>query len=255
MRGLTLDNYILDLFCGAGGASDGYWRAGYNPVGVEKDPKRAASYPFPVYIGDAIEAMTTLLNGKSLDFTYKNKVTALTLDDFIAGHGSPPCQAYSRATTAIPDRLDRYDRLIAVTREAFIESGLPYVIENVNDSRPELRDPMLLCGRMFGLGAFDTDGEWLTLDRHRLFETNFPCERPEHGKHQKVQVAGVYGGARRDKVEARTIRKGGYVPKDLNVLRELLDIDWMSEKDLFLAIPPVYTTYIGQQLDKFLQKR
>jgi hypothetical protein len=36
----------------------------------------------------------------------------------------------------------------------------------------------MLCGRQFGLGAIDTDGTWLTLDRHRLFESNLPLDRP-----------------------------------------------------------------------------
>lgn len=62
-----------------------------------------------------------------------------------------------------------------------------------------------------------------------------------------MQCAGAYGGARRDKVEARTIRKGGYVP-GTDVMRELLGTPWMSEKGCQLSIPPAYTEHIGAQL-------
>lgn len=70
-----------------------------------------------------------------------------------------------------------------------------------------------------------------------------------HRKHDRdVQVAGAYGGARRDKHEARHVRKGGYVPKSLYVLRQLLGTPWMTEEGCFLSIPPAYTAWIGQHL-------
>jgi DNA (cytosine-5)-methyltransferase 1 len=114
----------------------------------------------------------------------------------------------------------------------------------------------MLCGRMFGLTTPDTDGTILTLDRHRLFEcSGFPILIPEHVPHgwktnrrDRIQVAGSYGGARRDKREAREVRKGGYVPASLEVQRALLGTPWMSEKGCQLSIPPAYTQHIGEQL-------
>lgn len=168
--------------------------------------------------------------------------------DYAAGHGSPTCTGYSRGTVAIPDRLDRYDRLIAATREAFLIAGIPYVIENVADARPELQSPVLLCGRQFGLSAVDDDGTPLVMDRHRLFESNIPLFAPYHPPHDPgLQVAGSYGGARRDKREAREIRHGGYVPS-VDVQRDLLGTPWMTETGCQLSIPPVYTQFIGAQL-------
>ena len=86
------------------------------------------------------------------------------------------------------------------------------------------------------------------MDRHRLFECSEFVMVPDHPKHDRsVQVAGSYGGARRDKVEARTIRKGGYVPS-ADVQRALLGTPWMSEKGCQLSIPPAYTEFVGTAL-------
>jgi DNA (cytosine-5)-methyltransferase 1 len=62
-----------------------------------------------------------------------------------------------------------------------------------------------------------------------------------------LQVAGSYGGARRDKWEAKHIRGGGYVPS-VEVQRQILGTPWMSEKGCQLSIPPAYTEHIGTQL-------
>jgi DNA (cytosine-5)-methyltransferase 1 len=43
----------LDLFCGAGGASMGYYRVGFEMVGVDHHLKRA--YPFRIVYADALE--------------------------------------------------------------------------------------------------------------------------------------------------------------------------------------------------------
>ena len=243
---------LLDLYCGQFGAGTGYHRAGFNIYGVDDQPARAKFAPFPLHIGDAIGVMAALIAGEAVDFTHPNgTVEWLTLSDFAAIHGSPPCTGFSRGTAAIPDRLTRYDRLIAVTREAMILAGLPYVIENVEDAGPELINPMRLCGFEFGLSAVDGDGTVLKMKRHRLFESNMflvgagGC--PGHPRNGP-QIAGAYGGARRDKVEARKIRKGGYVPKSLDVLRAMLGTPWMDETGCFLSIPPVYTEFIGAQL-------
>lgn len=221
---------VLDLFCGEGGASQGYADAGADVFGVELDPARLARYPFEAHHGDAIEFLVSY--GHEFDLI----------------HASPPCQGYSRATAALPDRLTRYPRLIEQTREAIRYLGKPYVIENVRDALPQLANPVMLCGRMFGLDAYDDDGTYLVMDRHRLFESDLFFFAPEHPAHDtRVQVAGSYGGARRDKTEAREIRRGGYVPS-VDVQRRLLGTPWMSEKGCNLSIPPVFTEYLLEQI-------
>ena len=208
----------------------GYHRAGFDVVGVDSSAARLKRYPFESHQGDAIEFI--LKHGHEFDVI----------------HASPPCTGYSRGTVALPDRLTRYDRLIAATREALRLTGAVYVIENVEGARSELDTPVLLCGRQFGLKTTDDDGTPLVMDRHRLFESSEFLTAPEHPPHDtSLQVAGSYGGARRDKAEARNVRHGGYVPSEA-VQARLLGIDWMSPTGMRLSIPPAYSAYLGAQL-------
>lgn len=234
---------MLDGFAGEGGAGVGYRRAGFCVDAVDTSAERLAAYPLDCVGAERIQAdaiVTILARG----------------GNYAAIHASPTCTGYSQGTVAVPDRVSRYDRLIPAVREALEIVGRPYVIENVYGARRELRAPVMLCGRMFGLSAVDDDGTRLTLDRHRVFETSgFPLLVPEHVPHgwrsnrrDGIQVAGAYSGARRDKHEARYVRKGGYVPASLDVLRELLGTPWMSEVGCRLSIPPAYSQHIGAQL-------
>lgn len=166
-------------------------------------------------------------------------------------HSGLPCQKYTHGNAA-NDTSDLPD-LITPCRAAFQATGLPWVIENV--PRAPLVNPMTLCGTMFGLTAVDDDVTTLHLRRHRLFESNVLLTPPGPCVHPRgVQWAGSYGGARRDKHEARQVRKGGYVPPK-PVLERLLGIDWMSEYGLFQAIPPVYAEHIGRQLLDSISER
>lgn len=236
---------LLDLFCGEGGAAAGYMRAGWDVTGVDLNPRVGTRYPGQFIAGDALAFLAT--HGHEFD----------------AIHASPPCQGYSIATAGNPTARGKHQRLIAATRELLILTGLPWVIENVEQARKQMNDPVLLCGRMFGLEAADVDGEHLTLDRHRLFESNVPIEVPVHRKHRAGQVAGVYGGSRhakrlpwedlhavapRDRHCARVGRGGGYVPRSIPVKQSLLGIDWMTVKGMQESIPPQYALHVGTQL-------
>jgi DNA (cytosine-5)-methyltransferase 1 len=235
---------MIDSFAGEGGAGVGYMRAGFCVSGVDKVPDRKTA-----------KGQRARLDNYPTDCSGAELICADAVEylwehgrEYAAAHSSPTCTGYSRGTVALPDRLERYDRLIPVVREVLASLGIPYVIENVEFAAPELRSPILLCGRQFGLTAVDDDGTPLVMDRHRLFESNVLLMAPEHPPHDRsVQVAGSYGGARRDKREAREVRKGGYVPS-VEVQRTLLGTPWMSEKGCQLSIPPVYTEHIGAQL-------
>lgn len=244
---------VLDAFCGEGGAGMGYFLGlaglGFCPhiTGVDTVASRLERY----------ESMNRLVSCGGFTAVRADALeyTAEHGHRFELRHGSPTCTGYSRGTAAIPDRLQRYDRLIPVWRDVCEAVGGPYVIENVADARPELRDPIMLCGRMFGLSAIDDDGTPLVLDRHRLFELSAEVRPPEHGPHDRsLQVAGSYAGARRDKVEARTVRKGGYVPS-ADVQRTMLRVPWMTEKGCQLSIPPAYTEWIAHALFGHLSPR
>jgi DNA (cytosine-5)-methyltransferase 1 len=225
---------LLDLFCCEGGASMGYYRAGFDVFGVDIfEDYSQKRYPFPSWRGDAL--------------AYVRKYGHL----FAAIAASPPCQHASAGTRA-QDR-SRYPRLIEPTREALIDTGKPYVIENVRGA--DLHEPVELCGCMFDLVAVDTDGILLHLQRARRFETNFPLAAPrpcDHSDHE--WVGGSYGGARRDKYEAKYKRHGGYVPS-IPVQRDLLGIDWMTQKGMHQSIPPAYTEWVGSALMRHLTER
>lgn len=222
---------LLDLFCGEGGAAVGYHRAGFDVTGVDIDRRHLRRYPFHQWRADAMQFVA--IHGHTFD----------------AIHASPPCQAYTRGNAG---RETSWPRLIAPLRIVLDEyaPAVPYVIENVADARDELHDPTMLCGCMFNLHTTDTDGETIHLLRQRLFETNFPLTSPAVCDHTYIEwVAGAYGGARRDKYEAKFVRKGGYVPKDKAVVQALLGIDHpMTWNGLFESIPPAYTEWIGTAL-------
>lgn len=235
---------MFDLFCGEGGAAAGYIAAGFEVTGVDRK-NLAHRYPGTFIQGDALAHLAQ--HGHEYDVI----------------HASPPCQGYTIGTAGNPEARAKHQRLIAATRELLLLTGRPWVIENVEQARRQMVDPIMLCGRMFGLEATDTDGVRLVLDRHRLFESNVALTAPSHPKHAGEQVAGVYGGSRRakrmpgeslaevaprDRHAARFERGGGYVPRSLDVRRELLGIDWMSGKGMEESIPPAYTEYIGAQL-------
>lgn len=244
----------LDEFAGEGGAGEGYRRAGFCVTAVDNDRARLDLYPLPDCQGAGrviADAVTYLYDhGRS----------------FALAHMSPTCTGYSRGTAAIPDRLEKYDRLIPVVRDIALELGVPYIIENVEDAGPELRDPLLLCWSMFHMRnevVLDADGEPLRMERHRLFESNLKLTAPRECHHPAgISVAGSYGGSRRakrapgetlaeiaprDRYEAKHVRKGGYVPRSLQVQRTLLGAPWMSAQGCKLSIPPFYTTCLGNQ--------
>lgn len=235
---------LLDLFSGQGGAAAGYMQAGWTVTGIDI-ANHSKRYPGEFVQADALAYL--LEHG----------------DKYDAIHASPPCQGYSIATAGNKAARAKHVRLIAATRELLNLTGKPWVIENVEQARSQMVDPIMLCGRMFGLGAEDADGEWLTLDRHRLFESNVPLSAPLHPKHGQQQVAGVYGGSRRakrlpgeplwlvaprDRRAARFERGGGYVPRSIPVQQQLLGIDWMTVKGMQESIPPIYAQLVGMQL-------
>ena len=216
---------LLDLFCGAGGAAMGYYRAGFEVVGVDLNPQK--HYPFEFHQADAM--------------TYP-------LDGFDAIHASPPCQAYSITKNA---HSHKHPEFVPGTLARLMASGIPWVVENVVGA--PLPSPLLLCGSMFGLIADDHYlGAPVWLKRHRLFASSELLLAPGPCRHIKgMRVGGVYGGAwsKNKTIDPTIKRTGGYVPPN-DVQRVLMGIDWMTHKELNQAIPPAYTKWIGSQLIK-----
>ena len=160
---------LLDLFCGAGGAAMGYYRAGFTDI-VGVDIKPQPRYPFEFIQADALEYLAE--HGHEFD----------------AIHASPPCQGYSIMNNLPWNRDREYPLLILPTLELLKQTGKPYVLENVMGARRGAKgltkrgleehglEAGWLCGTMFGLPFY----------RHRLFASSFFWMQPGHPKHQNV---------------------------------------------------------------------
>lgn len=207
---------LLDLYCGAGGASMGYSRAGFDIVGV--DLNHQPNYPFEFIRSDAID--------------YARRYGHL----FDAVHASPPCQSYSTLTRNTNKSVASYSRLIEPTRLVLDSLGIPYVIENVAGS--EVRKDLMLCGEMFGLEVV----------RHRYFELGgWSVDQPGHKLH-RGRVKGWRNGKLYDgpyfMVYGTGARKGS-----VSEWQRAMGIDWTRVRhEIAEAIPPAYTEFIGLAL-------
>jgi SAM-dependent methyltransferase len=205
---------LLDLCCGAGGASAGYHAAGFDVTGVDIAPQ--PDYPFPFLRADAL---------------------SVPLDGYDVVAASPPCQRWCAATPA--DRRHEHPDLIGPLRQrlrdAVTRPGGPsvYVIENVPGA--PLIDPVTVCGDALRLGV----------RRHRLFESNAPlagtpCWHDRPGP--PVAVYGTYGQLTRRRTTA------GAAAPSTDQARRAMGVDWMPWPALTQAIPPAYTHWLGVQL-------
>jgi DNA (cytosine-5)-methyltransferase 1 len=216
---------LLDLFCGAGGCSVGYARAGFEVVGVDIEPQ--PNYPYEFAMAHALHSLEHLIESGAVS-------------RYDAIHASPPCQAYSVATKAWNGRIKRADHadLVGPTRDLLKASGLPYVIENVPGA--PLENPIQLCGSSFGLAV----------RRHRLFESNVPMMAPACAHH--LQAERKYPPTRSDRTNLSPVVSvfgaGGGRAKNAELWAEAMGIDWMSKPELAQAIPPVYTEHVGGYL-------
>ena len=209
---------LLDLFCGAGGASAGYAAAGFEVHGV--DLKHGKRYPYTYVRADVLDVLR--------DKNYLNQFDVI--------HASPPCQTHSitqhlrNAQGKTTSKLD----LIPETRAALIESGKPYIIENVPGS--PLINPIQLCGSSFGL----------KVRRHRLFESNMALIGSVCNHKLQGRPIGVYGSLNDE------IPKGGKTAATIDEARNAMGMPWAIWTELVEAIPPAFTKYLGGQIGSWL---
>jgi DNA (cytosine-5)-methyltransferase 1 len=211
----------LDLFCKAGGASMGLYRAGFDVIGVDIEPQ--PRYPFRFVQADALRPPFDL---RGFDFIW----------------ASPPCQAFvsavviankERAKRGKPHVVHR-DR-IPETRALLLAAGVPFCIENVPGA--PLRRCLALTGDMFGLNTY----------RRRYFETSFLVLAPQPGprfgpktKPGACLVVGRPGGTSLDKTGKR------WSHGNHGDWQKAMGIDWMTGREMANAVPPAYSEFIGR---------
>lgn len=215
---------VLDLYCGAGGAAVGYFMAGLEPTGVDLEPR---NYPFEIHYDDAIGWVDAIGWEEFREMGF----------DLI--HASPPCQHFTRYRNNVKDIADRYEDLIAPTRDLLDSIGLPYVIENVPGA--PIREDLMLCGSMFGLDV----------RRHRIFEIKgFTVPQPLCN--HKVWQRRKYKPSTGRKNKRFTIEVGAW-NEPLEDQKDAMGMTWdLTLRELSEAIPPRYTKFIG---DAFMQQR
>ncbi|MFD7454899.1 SAM-dependent methyltransferase [Kitasatospora sp. NPDC059827] len=190
----------------------GYYLAGYDVLGVDlTDQPR---YPFAFLQADAVAFIAE--HGHLFDL----------------GHGSPPCQRYTRCQKL---QGREHPDLIAPTRAALETTGRPWVIENVEEARSELRDPVMLCGAAFGLRTY----------RHRLFEPGggLTITPPPHPAHTAPNAK--MGRPVADREFMHVVGNFSNVP--LARSEAVMGMPWATRDGLREAIPPAYTDLIGRQ--------
>lgn len=225
---------VLDLFCGAGMAADGYRTAGFEPFGVDVRPQ--PNYPYEFRQANALEILEDL--------------------DFVRGfdliHASPPCQKHTRAKHLRDAQggKSKYDDLLTPALELLRKTGVPWVVENVPGA-PGMDKAVVECGSSYGL----------KVRRHRLFlSDDIPLVRSKCDHKAQGKPIGVYhvmgdtckgvcsktgklviGGS-----TAKTIEEGLWA---MGVDR---NISWNELKEGF---PPAYTRHVGEQAMRWLKGR
>ena len=206
----------LDLFCKAGGASDGLVRAGFTVHGVDIEPQ--PRYPHAFTQGDVF----ALLDAGEID-----------LDEYDLVWASPPCQgrtAYKRRPNHVRD-VDT-DGAIARIRAHLRRSSARTVIENVPGA--PLEHPITLCGSMFD--------ETIAVRRHRIFECSFPVEQlPCQHERQRGDFPQATNRANRRK----TCEIGVYRIPLATQRAAMGGLNRMTLDELSNAIPPAFAEYLG----------
>lgn len=215
---------LLDLFCGAGLAADGYKAAGFTHiVGIDNRPQ--PNYPYTFIQGDAMEYL------RDPEF----------LASFDAIHASPPCQAHTRAKhlRKAQGGTSRYTDLLTPTLRLLRRCAVPWVVENVPGA-PGMDGAAIECGSAYKLGV----------RRHRLFLSDVVplvdsgCRHREQGR-----PWGVYY------TPGDSIPKGGRTALNVEHGRQVMGVRRkVSWDELKEGLPPKYTKHIGQQVIAYINE-
>lgn len=224
---------ILDLYCGAGLAADGYASVGFEVFGV--DFKNQSNYPYAFQQADALEILKDISFLKSFDVI----------------HASPPCQAHTRAKHLrnAQGNKSRFQDMLTPTLDLLRKSGVPWVVENVPGS-PGMQGAIIECGSSYDL----------KVRRHRLFlSDDIPLESSICNHKKQGKPIGVYHvmGDTCKGINKKTGKLviGGSTAKNLEeglwAMGMSRNVTWNELKEGF---PPAYTAHIGTQIKNWLER-
>jgi DNA (cytosine-5)-methyltransferase 1 len=202
----------LDLFCGAGGASMGLHRAGFDVIGVDIRPQ--PRYPFRFVQADALSP-------------------PFDLSRFDLIWASPPCQRWTDGARAKMAQGREYPDLIEPVRRMLSGHRLT-VIENV--MKAPIRPDLVLHGHMFGLRVI----------RRRKFELSWPGWTLVPPLPRGLLREGFYCVTGHG--TPKGVREMGLPDYTAEGVKAAMGIDWMSVRcdELAQAIPPAYSEFIGR---------
>jgi DNA (cytosine-5)-methyltransferase 1 len=217
---------LLDLFCGAGGASMGYHRAGFDVTGADIEPQ--PHYPFEFHQVDVFDYLSGFAG------------------DWDAVHASPPCQDRSATRDFGGDHGTGW--MLNATLDILSDLPVPWVVENVKTA------PLARQGDLFGAHGLRLCGCMFPRTRGllyegRVFQTSLPIPQPDHVRHvwpqtkmgrppqagECMQVTGHFSG----------------VPEG----QRRMGLPWMTQDELAQAIVPDYAEYIGAVLLEHMAAR
>lgn len=228
---------LLDLFCGAGGCSVGYFWSGFENIhGI--DIKESKDYPFTFSKRDALSAL------QDREF----------ISQFDLIHASPPCQNYTTMSNryrGLSLKTDSHPDLIYDVISLLDETGKPWVLENVCGARQDMiyavKDLQVKKAYMLHLsgGMFN-----LRVHRPRLFVTSFPLAQPKRKKCK--DPIGVYGNCDGRRLCTRANESILRAANSLEEAQKAMDSHWITDwRSLKESIPPSYTEYIGREFFRF----
>jgi DNA (cytosine-5)-methyltransferase 1 len=212
----------LDLFCGAGGAAMGLYRAGFDVVGI--DCRKQPRYPFPFAQGDALRP-------------------PVRLQDFDLIWASPPCQFATQMSArwrGKGGKADSHKNLLTPTLAMLADHDGPWIVENVVGARKHMPGCFQLHGGMFALGVH----------RPRLFVSSFFVMLPR--ARATVDPIGIYGPradgrrlfTRKSMNGTPSIQRAAHSAAEACVAMGIEhEMDWDGVRE---AIPPAYSAWIGR---------
>ena len=211
----------LDLFCKAGGASMGLYRAGFDVIGV--DIERQPRYPFRFVQADALKPPFDL---SRFDFIW----------------ASPPCQRFTDGAEAKMRKGRVYPDLIEPTRALLKASCRPWVIENI--MKAPVRGDLVLHGHMFPELRVIRRRKFEFWHGHMMLTPPLP-----KGLLRQGYVCAVGNGT------PTGVREMGLPHYTVKQVKAALGIDWMNRTELSNAIPPAYGEFIGRAALQQIERR